>query len=45
MYEIELRNTKTNETIITFGHNVNEVMIRNNYNFTEWEVVSICYAD
>lgn len=45
MYEIEIRNNKTNEERILFGYSIKHAMEKKGLNLTEWTVLSVEYID
>lgn len=45
MYEIEIRNNKTNEVRIIYGYSIANAYERSNLNVAEWTVVYNEYID
>lgn len=45
MYEYTLYNIKTNEEIIKYGYNDNNVYTRNNLDINEWKIMLRDYID
>ena len=45
MYEYTLMNLKTNEEIIKYGYDDDNVYARNNINYNEWKIIIKDYID
>ena len=45
MYEIEIRNNKTNEERFLFGYSIKQAMEKKGLSLTEWTVLSVEYID
>lgn len=45
MYEIEVRNVKTNETTILFGYSLMDAFRRAKLDMTDWEINYMEYVD